>query len=104
MAVIRVEPSGIEINANPDETIMEAAIRAGYKWPTVCGGDGQCHVCYVVVETGEEALSAVEALEQEGVDALKIVAARHKKPVRLACQARPSRDVTVRRPGVIKQP
>ena len=41
MAVIRVEPSGIEINANPDETIMEAAIRAGYKWPTVCGGDGQ---------------------------------------------------------------
>lgn len=104
MATVRVEPSGIEFVANPDETIMGAAERAGYKWPTICSGEGQCHVCYLVVEAGEDALSPVEALEQEGVDALKIVAARHKKPVRLACQARLSGNITVRRPGVIKRP
>ena len=102
MAKVKVEPSGVEFDASPNDTIMSAALNAGYRWPTVCGGDGQCHTCYVVVENGSDALSPVEPLEQEGIDALKIVAARHKKPVRLACQARLAGDVVVRRPGVRK--
>jgi Transketolase, pyrimidine binding domain len=35
---VRVQPSGIEIEAALDEPVMSAARRAGYAWPTVCGG------------------------------------------------------------------
>ena len=42
MRVVRVEPAGVDIPVDDGETLMAAAVRAGYRWPTVCGGQAQC--------------------------------------------------------------
>ena len=102
MPTFTVLPAQIEIEAEPGETLLEAAQRQGYSWPTVCGGEGLCRTCYVTVEDGEDALSPVTALEEEGIAALAIVARREGRSVRLACQARPAGSVVVRRTGVQK--
>ena len=47
--IVRVEPSGVEFDVAGDETLMAAAGRAGYRWPTVCGGLADCGVCVVDV-------------------------------------------------------
>ena len=100
---VRVQPSGVEFDAAPGETIMQAAIDAGYHWPTICGGQGQCHTCYAIVLEGEDNLSEVDSLEEEAADALRIVREKQKKPVRLACCAQVNGPVVVHRIGVKKQ-
>ncbi|ANU08437.1 2Fe-2S iron-sulfur cluster-binding protein [Paraurantiacibacter namhicola] len=102
MPTVTVLPADIAMETQPGETLLGAAQRLGYTWPTVCGGEGQCRTCYAVIEQGEDALSPVTALEEEASPALAIVARRAGKPVRLACQAVPTGDITVQRSGVRK--
>jgi 2Fe-2S ferredoxin len=96
---VRVEPSGAVINALAGETIIEAAHRSGYSWPSICGGEGSCRTCFVTVLHGADALSAVDSLEQRGLDDL-YRSPRNSGILRLACQARPLGNVSVRRRGV----
>jgi ferredoxin, 2Fe-2S len=83
------------------ETLMAAAERLGIRWPTICGGLAQCTACHVLVDAGAERLGPVGAAEDAALGPL-----RHRYPatgattVRLACQARPTADVTVRKLGV----
>ncbi len=98
--MVTVLPADIALDTQPGETLLSAAQRLGYTWPTVCGGEGQCRTCYAIIEEGEEALSPVTPLEEEGLEALAIVARRSGKPVRLACQAVATGDVVVQRTGV----
>ena len=100
MPTVTVLPADIRFDTRPGETLLGAAQRLGYSWPTVCGGEGQCRTCYAIIEDGEDALSPITALEEEGLDALAIVARRSGKPVRLACQAVPIGDLVVHRTGV----
>lgn len=80
---VRVQPSGIELELEPGETLMDAARRSGYRWPTVCGGQGTCRTCYVLVQDGAEHCSSVSAFEAEGIDAIRRPVSGE---VRLACQ------------------
>lgn len=100
MPTVTVLPADITFETLPGETLLGAAQRLGYSWPTVCGGEGQCRTCYAVVEEGENALSPITALEEEGLEALAIVMRRTGKPVRLACQAVPIGNLVVHRTGV----
>lgn len=91
-------PSGVEIDVAPGETLMAAAQRLGYRWPTICGGQGTCRTCFVELQAGADRCSAISELEREGIEALK-------KPLdgltRLACQVRIDGDgVTVLKRGV----
>lgn len=97
--VVAVEPNGIEIEVREGETIMAAAERSGYRWPTLCRGDGTCSICWVEVKTGADRLSTMDDRER---DTLELVSAhiRANHAIRLACQARVSGDLTVRRTGV----
>lgn len=95
---VRVLPSEIEIEVLPGESLMAAAQRQGYRWPTVCGGQGTCRTCFVRVESGQEGCATVDDLEEEGIEALR-------RPVdgrtRLACQLRINQGpVTVTKRGV----
>lgn len=99
MPSIRVEPSGVVLDAESGSTIMGAAQANGYYWPTICGGLGTCHTCFVRVISGAEQLSAVEPWEQEGLATFPGAAVR-AGTVRLACQARPEGDVVVHKAGV----
>ncbi|WP_194818219.1 2Fe-2S iron-sulfur cluster-binding protein [Nocardia sp. XZ_19_385] len=96
-AKVTVRPAGIEFTAAPGETVMAAALAAGYRWPTICGGLGDCLVCHIEVLEHAERLS--EAAESE-TRAVKELRARSGCPVRLACQAGVHGDVVVFKRGV----
>ena len=87
MRSVRVEPAGVDIPVDDGETLMAAAVRAGYRWPTVCGGQAQCGVCILKVVSSSE-LPPPAPLEAER---LAIVPERQLWPdavLRLACQLR----------------
>jgi 2Fe-2S ferredoxin len=101
MPTIRVLPLDVEIDANEGETVMGAAERAGYYWPTTCGGEARCTTCACEMVAGEGGLTSMGRAERRA-----LVAERGgsvlSKPIRLACQARVtgSHDVTVEKHGV----
>jgi len=106
---ITVRPGGSVFRAGPDESIMAAAQRNGFRWPTVCGGKATCRTCVFTVNEGAEHLSEPNKLEAEAMRLLR----RPRTPragtaagdiVRLACQARTTGDLTVTKPGVRPNP
>jgi len=99
-ATVTVQPSGIRIGADFDEPVMAAAVRAGYIWPTICGGHGECHACFITVVAGAEHLSPMQPYEAEGVAQVAGGSRQAADTVRLACQARVRGDVVVFKRGV----
>ncbi len=102
MATVRVEPAGLQFDVAASETMMQAALRHGYQWPTVCGGQGQCRACFVEVLAGHDRLCSVGRVEAEGIRIL-VESGEDPDVVRLACQARVRGAVTVRKHGVRKR-
>lgn len=95
---VLVHPAGLEITLHEGESLMRAAERQGFTWPTICGGQGTCRTCFVRVEDGEAHCSEIGGLEREGIAALR-------RPfdgrTRLACQLRVTGGpVTVTKRGV----
>ena len=52
-ATIDFEPVGRRVEAQPDETVLRAAQRAGVGLVAVCGGLGTCGRCIVQLRAGE---------------------------------------------------
>lgn len=98
MPIVRVEPSGIELDVKDGETAMAAALRLGYRWPTLCGGEGACSVCRMEVVSGENNLGPKADDEQETLDSAP--GRPRGEHVRLACQASVYGDVVVLKKGV----
>lgn len=97
MPKVTVMPLGVAIEVEDGESVFHAAVDAGYKWPTVCGGEGSCRTCYMRVLEGADNFEEPDDWEREGLDDLAFSA---EDGLRLACQARVHGDATVRRPGV----
>ena len=101
MPRIRILPLDVEIDATPDDTVMGSAQRAGYYWPTTCGGEGRCTTCACEVIEGMASLTEMGRAEQKS-----LVYERGESvlamAVRLACQARIAGEgpIVVRKPGV----
>ena len=93
---MRVEPLEIKIEVGPDESLLDAAERAGWKWPSICHGQGQCTVCLVTVIAGASNLSEPQKAE---VDRLRN-SGRDLAENRLACQIRVNGPATVLKRGV----
>ncbi|HKT15087.1 MAG TPA: 2Fe-2S iron-sulfur cluster-binding protein, partial [Allosphingosinicella sp.] len=49
MAAIRVEPLGAVLYVRDGETLMQAAARQGYHWPSICQGEARCGLCSIEV-------------------------------------------------------
>jgi 2Fe-2S ferredoxin len=98
--VVHVEPLGIDLEARPGETIIEAAWRLGYHWPTVCYGQASCLTCHVEVLDGAEHLTPVDDQERVAIEQGMPRRRTDLSRIRLACQARVHGAVTVRKPGV----
>jgi 2Fe-2S ferredoxin len=96
MATVRVEPDGHDIAVDEDESLIEAAWRQGYNWPTTCFGQARCTACRVEVVSGEEHLTPPTGDEAE---ALAMIPHRGRS-VRLACRLRATGDVVVSKHGV----
>jgi 2Fe-2S ferredoxin len=100
MAKATILPLGLEFEVSEGESIMGAAQREGYYWPTTCGGEGRCTTCACTVVSGSEYLSP-RGRSEERVLADERGPAILEQPVRLACQAQVSGgDVVVEKPGV----
>ena len=83
-------PGGREVLVPAGFTILEASRIAAIPHASVCGGRGRCSTCRVRVLRGAEHLPAATTEELRVLG--RVGAPAH---VRLACQVRPPRDLTV---------
>jgi 2Fe-2S ferredoxin len=97
---VRVEPLGVELVVLPGETLIEAAWRAGYQWPTVCYGQARCMACQVVVLDGLE--NVIPPGEEELAAMRTLLGGRGLRNRRLACRLEVTGPVVVEKPGVRK--
>ncbi|RMH38784.1 MAG: ferredoxin [Deltaproteobacteria bacterium] len=93
MAKIRFKPPvpdepELEVDVDPDTTLLEAAEEVGAKVGSSCGGQCACSTCHVYVLAGEDALSDMEDNEDDRLD----MAFDVRPESRLGCQARVVRD------------
>jgi 2Fe-2S ferredoxin len=98
--VVHVEPAGVDIEVLPGETLIEAAWRQGYDWPTVCFGQAQCTACVVVVRDGAANLSDIGAEEAATIRQRVATGRRNVDNVRLACRLEVHGPATVDKRGV----
>jgi len=96
---VHVEPAGVDIDVFDDESVMHAAERQGYRWPTVCHGQAVCTTCVLEVMAGGDHLTPPGPLERNALAQSPLVQVAAGE-VRLACQARVTGPVTVRKRGV----
>ncbi|OYD70412.1 2Fe-2S iron-sulfur cluster-binding protein [Rhodococcus sp. OK302] len=98
-----VQPAGHVIEVRTGESLMQAAWREEYHWPTLCFGVGQCTACQFEVVEGLDQVSPHTEQERE---MLRDLAGRRRRinpqRIRLACQVKIRGDVVVKKPGVRK--
>jgi adenylate cyclase len=87
---ILTHSSGRTMPILPGATVLETLRENGIPHASVCGGRARCTTCRVMVTRGLAALSAPAGLEAKAL--LRIEA---PPGLRLACQIRPSADLTV---------
>jgi ferredoxin, 2Fe-2S len=97
---VRVLPLDVELTVRPGESMMAAAQRQGYFWPTRCRGQAICTACLFEIVAGGEGFSPIKQLEQEALESLSEFQARRAGQLRLGCQARPQAAATVFKRGV----
>lgn len=73
-------PSGLRGTFEAGTSIFEAATKLGVDLATICGGQGECGKCKVVVEEGAEALEPIKSAE-----APQLTEEEKKENYRLAC-------------------
>ena len=100
MPRVRVEPEGFEVEAELNESVMEAAERAGYFWPIGCDRVGECTNCAMEVMSGVARLSRMGRYERQNILRQRGTLSLEDARLRLACQARVLGDVVVYKRGV----
>ncbi|MCC2112148.1 MAG: adenylate/guanylate cyclase domain-containing protein [Hyphomicrobiales bacterium] len=83
-------PGGVRHRTAAGPTLLEISQLAGVPHTSVCGGRGRCSTCRTVILNGLDTLDAAEGVERIVLDR---IAAEPR--VRLACQIRPTADLTV---------
>ncbi len=95
-----IEPLGASIEVGPEETLIEAAWRCGYYWPTVCYGQAQCTACVVAVTDGTEHLRTPPGDEAEALRKVRGLRMPQGTVRRLACRLQIDGPITVEKRGV----
>jgi 2Fe-2S ferredoxin len=94
--LVRVLPADAELPVDEDDDVFWAAHRAGWTWPTVCGGSCECGQCWMLVLDGAEYLSEPTASEQS---LLQEGMMGGRPNARLACMTYLTGPIVVRRVG-----
>ncbi len=81
-------PHNREIDVQPGESLIRAAMEAGVHINASCGGEGVCGKCRIIVESGSVQGGLSEQVSPDDRD----------KGVRLACRSTITENVTVRVP------
>lgn len=85
---VRFLPVGQEITVEEGKTLLDAAREAGVYVEAICGGDGTCGKCRLIVHEGEIEANRVEFFTREEI----------RRGYVLACQTLPKSDVVVEVP------
>lgn len=93
---MRVDPSGTVVTLEAPETLIEAAWRLGYYWPTRCYGQAECTACNIEIVEGREHASPIG---DEEAATLATMGPRGNR-VRLACRTTFDGDAAVYKRGV----
>jgi 2Fe-2S ferredoxin len=94
MHTVRVEPGGHDITVTEGESLIEAAWRQGYVWPSTCFGQAECSTYQVkMVSSGESVAPVTED------EALHMIPLRDRV-LRLARRLRITGAVVVEKRGV----
>ena len=86
ICTVRFEPSGLKTEVPKGTILLEAAHRAGIYVSSICGGDGYCGKCKVIVDQSEQVQNRSTAL---------LTPDEVRENVVLACQSKVMSDVTV---------
>jgi ferredoxin, 2Fe-2S len=101
MVGVRVEPLGAVLDVLDGETLIEAAWRQGYYWPTICQGNARCTQCSIEVMEGLENLGQPDRDERVTMQLrLALQLNRLQDRLRLACRVRPTGNAVVKKAGV----
>ena len=84
--IVRFEPSGLKTEVPKGTILLEAAHKAGIYLSSICGGDGYCGKCKVIVDQAEQIQKRPTAL---------LTPDEARENVVLACQSKVLSDVTV---------
>jgi ferredoxin, 2Fe-2S len=76
-------PQGFSTEAEPGDTILDAALKHGVPLAHDCGGNCACTTCHVQIVRGAENLSVMEEVEDDRLG----TAPGREAHSRLACQA-----------------
>jgi len=82
---VQFEPSGLKVKVPFGTTLLEAAHRAGIYISSICGGDGYCGKCKVIVNEGQFHSRPSPLLTSEET----------RENIVLACQTKVLSDLTV---------
>ena len=82
---VQFEPSGLKVNVPSGTTLLEAARRAGIYLSSICGGDGYCGKCKVIINKGQSQSRPSPLLTPEEI----------RDSIVLACQTKVLSDLTV---------
>ncbi|GAB3523292.1 2Fe-2S iron-sulfur cluster-binding protein [Phytohabitans suffuscus] len=98
-AEVTVEPLGARIETRDGESLIEAAWRSGFYWPTVCGGRAECTACVIRILSGGEQSPPPDAREAGQLERVRRRTGE-TAAIRLACCIRPAGTVVVEKKGV----
>lgn len=84
---VHVDPIDVTFELGEGESLMAAAQRAGYWWPTLCNGNAQCARCVVRVVDGA-GLAPASSAELAALREVRWHGGPEDPAERLACQVR----------------
>jgi len=82
---VRFEPSGLRTEIPRGTVLLEAARKAGIYLSSICGGDGYCGKCKVIIDCGQFQSRPTTLLTPEEI----------REDIVLACQTKVLSDMTV---------
>ena len=82
---VRFEPSGLKIKVPAGTVLLEAAHKAGIYLSSICGGDGYCGKCKVIINEGQFQSKPTALLTPDET----------RENVVLACQTKVLSDMTI---------
>jgi uncharacterized 2Fe-2S/4Fe-4S cluster protein (DUF4445 family) len=91
--IIKFYPDKKEITVKRSTSLLDSARRAGVKLESLCGGEGICGKCKVVIEKGTRNLSKLTNVEKSKLSDKEI-----SRGYRLACCSLANGNLTVRVP------
>ena len=83
MPTVTFIPSGLQVEAQIGESILDVALRSGVSLEHNCGGVCACTTCHVIVRQGADSLSEIEDDEDDKLSQAEGLTLNS----RLGCQA-----------------